>query len=256
MSEHFEVLRATGADGEPPEKHANGGRRFTWVWAAVGSALITALVVYFVLRPQGEEPVAAPITVVVTATVAAVASSPSPSPSIAEQSPSQSPSASPTPSPSPIAESLTPVASASPSALPSVQPEAPASAEDPSWPELEDGWVSVHEGFSSAEHLGGLAGPRGFREFASNYVGVVDEYGCTTQFWVFAMHPDGYVYGAEEWADCGGGGAQVIWADQGGSWAPVLTTQDMFDCYQLAAVGLPDNTGEIECFADGQTWWY
>ena len=70
------------------------------------------------------------------------------------------------------------------------------------------------------------------------------------------MHPEGFILGSSQWIDCGDSGAATIWSDQEGSWAPLFATQDMWECRELSTAGVPENSGEIEGWADGQTWWY
>lgn len=73
--------------------------------------------------------------------------------------------------------------------------------------------------------------------------------------YIIAMHPAGFVYGADGYSNCGGG-SQVIWSDQSGEWDIATATQDIFDCYELAALGLPEEVGALDCYADGQAWYY
>lgn len=125
---------------------------------------------------------------------------------------------------------------------------------DPAWPTLDDRWITLDATFESVEGVATLTGaPSGFNEYAADLVG--PDGGCTMQIRVQAMHPEGYVVGGDGYADCGGG-AQVIWSNQGGQWDVLFATQDGYDCYELAEVGIPENSGAIECWADGQYWWY
>lgn len=228
--------------------------RFRLISVALISVAFTALAMYIAMRPPASGPVG---------TMAASAVSDTPQPSISLASPvavSSSPPAAVSSSPPAVP---TPIPTASEAAsqglgaigsVESVMTTSPSAAAP--IPELEQGWVTTDVLLSTPDDVWRLENaPEGFRESVSLEVGVPDEDGCTPQVSIFAMHEEGFVYGSVGYPDCGGG-AQALWGNQSGTWEALLVFQDVPDCEDVVAAGVPENMGALECFSDGQTWYY
>lgn len=238
MSDRDEYPAPPRPEDLPEMGTSRGPRaRWAWVWVALGSALVTALVVFLFMRPY----LTLPSSNAGQTTVA-------PTP-VAETS-SASPSAARWTAP--------PAAAPLPSDPPTPTPE-PATSQDAACPELDGRWVTDETVIWEPEHLDELVdAPDGFAAFVEAQLGV-DDYGCTTQFTILGTHPEGFAVGtmeSPEWDDGCGGGAWFIWSDQGGEWGELFMIQDILDCSDLADAEVPENSGLIECFADDQTWWW
>ena len=152
--------------------------------------------------------------------------------------------------------------------LPEAEPSIPVtSAPDPSSPSAEsssgltqsdqaNAWIAMSAQLSTPEDVWSFSeAPEGFQDFASFFVGVVDESGCTPEIEIYAVHADGWVYGTSGYAECGGG-AWIIWSDRDGAWTELFGMQDILYCTEFSNEGVPEGTGQLECLADGGTRYY
>lgn len=166
---------------------------------------------YFLVRPEGAAPVPAP-TAIVTVTATAT---PSPSPT-------PLPTRTPSPTPSPTA---------------SPKPTPPAK-----WTTLDVTLETPQDAWAVAEL------PIEFQGLAASFLADNTD-GCGPVIDVMEVHPDGFVWGSEGWADCGGG-AWVLWSDQSGKWEPLFGMQDLLPCDELARAGVPSGSSSLECLTE------
>lgn len=156
------------------------------------------------------------------------------------------------------AESATiPVATATVSSSPTPSPSpTPTKTQESSWPILEDGWITEEVVLATDADVWDLdQAPEEFQSYIAGIVGEADDYGCTTEVHVYAMHPDGFVYGVQGGLDCGGG-AHVIWSDKGGEWEELFGMQDLLPCEDIANAGVPENMGVLECVSGDEVYYY
>lgn len=231
--------------------------RWGWLFSATASAVVTALLMWVILKTDGSIPVATE-----TSTAAPLLSAQPAEPihtglTSTKAAPAQA--TAPGILPSEMPNSPSTLNSTAPKSTPSASPQPPSGeqegAQHGAWPTLDDRWIVLEYWLWQPEDLAAIEGtPEGFTDYAAASVGATDDYGCATVWSIAAMHPEGFVVGGEGYAECGG--ATSIWSDQSGHWQQLFVTQDMFGCNELAAAGVPENSGVIECYADGQTWWY
>lgn len=118
------------------------------------------------------------------------------------------------------------------------------------------GWVNLEAVIYTREEAMALQGaPIGFNDFLASFVGQEDEWGCVPSADVWAMHPDGYVYGAAGSGPCGG--ARYVWRFVNGGWDGSLFTQDMFSCEELRSAGVPQDVGgDFDCWIGNDVYFY
>lgn len=246
----------TVADGPPQTPPRSPLSRWGWLVAAVASALITALVMYFVMRPSDADEATPPVADASAAQTTAPSEAPSPTAVPTTPAPAEAPS--------PAVEPTTPVPATTepaPEAVasdPVASPESAAEEETSGVvePVLDLRWVDVGATISEPGQVGILAGgPPGFADYVASIAGQVDDWGCTNTVDVYAMHPKGFVIGGLGSTDCGGG-ANVVWSSQNGQWAPLFEMQDLLSCQELIDAGVPENSGQLECYDGDQVWWY
>lgn len=158
--------------------------------AALASALVTALVMYFVMRPEAADevtPVHEPVG------MESVVPSPSPTDHSVEPladpaGPDSNPSLSTVPSPDVDASSPATIVPSTESTVvelvepstPVVVSEDPVESDESFWPELDERWVDVMATIAGPDELWILnGGPAGFSQYLADHVGAVDDWGCT-----------------------------------------------------------------------------
>lgn len=237
-------------------------RGISRVWVAVISVLATTLIIYLIMGPLAglmrPQPESAPQAAPAPSSDPVEATAPSPTFTVA-------PSETKNSTPAEIATSAAPAPTVEPTpdeptttSTTDVVTPSPTPTSEPPVPELAGGeWVLTELELLTPDSARNLPGaPSGFANYAAGMLAADDGSGCTPALWIDAIHPQGFVYGSTGYSDCGGDGAVVIWADQEGAWSPLFATQDMFDCYELAGAGLPEDTGILECYADDNVWYY
>lgn len=166
---------------------------------------------------------------------------------VAESTPSEEESEAVAPEPVEPVDSVEPEV---PSVDPTPEPGPATSAP------VQGAWTTVEIEVGSAADAAQLAGlPAGFQDFASTLVETVDEGGCQSDIVVTAHHPAGFVTGQEFAPGCGG--ANVVWAGNGGAWGPVLSMQALLPCTEFSNNAVPQGHPELECLDDAgaQTDW-